>query len=67
MILAPVSPPPAQPARGEGKVAGGRGQTVRDGGQSVRGLPRVRVQAGEAQTHCYAFSARLDAESYGYS
>jgi len=36
MIPTLVAPPPTQQARGGGKVAGGRGQIVKDGGQSVR-------------------------------
>ncbi|XP_070045382.1 uncharacterized protein [Nicotiana tomentosiformis] len=56
MVLAPVAPSPAQPARGGG-------QASRGGGQLARGRSRGGGQSGGAQTHFYAFLARLEAES----
>ncbi|XP_070046136.1 uncharacterized protein [Nicotiana tomentosiformis] len=46
MTSTPVSPPPAQPARG--------------GAQSVRGRPRGGNRSGGGQTQFYAFSSRPD-------
>ncbi|XP_070054465.1 uncharacterized protein [Nicotiana tomentosiformis] len=63
IILAPVAPPPAQPARGGGQAARDGGQVVRGGGHPVRGHPRGGGQSGWAQPHFYAFSARPEVES----
>ncbi|XP_070035478.1 uncharacterized protein [Nicotiana tomentosiformis] len=63
MVLAPVAPPLAQPARGGGQAIKGRGQAVRGGSQPAKGCPRDVVQSDGPQPRCYAFPARPEAES----
>ncbi|XP_070045998.1 uncharacterized protein [Nicotiana tomentosiformis] len=62
IIPAPVSPPPARPARGRGQTARGGGQVVRGGGYTVSSRPRDVAPSGGAQPQFYAFPARPEAE-----
>ncbi|XP_070047172.1 uncharacterized protein [Nicotiana tomentosiformis] len=63
MVSAPIAPPPPQPARGGGQATRGGGYTIRGRGQSVIGHPRGGGHVGGAYFCCYAFAARLEAES----
>ncbi|XP_070031845.1 uncharacterized protein [Nicotiana tomentosiformis] len=63
IILAPVAPLLAWPARGRGQTARGGGQIVRGGGQLVRCRPRDVVPSGGARPRFFAFPARTEVES----